>query len=138
VIPALTDTQLARVRDFEAFALSRPQLPVTTRHCFHAGIYSRSLMMHAGEIICGALIKIDTVVIVSGDCSVVTGGGAERVTGYHVIPAAAGRKQIFYAHADTWLTMQFATAETTIEAAEAQFTDEADRLASRYNQNVLD
>jgi hypothetical protein len=54
-----------------------------------------------------------------------------ELTGYHVLPAAAGRKQALLARADTHLTMIFATRATSVAEAEAEFTDEADRLASR-------
>ena len=138
MIPALNSQQVARVRDFEAMAAGMPQVAIPTQHCFHAGLYERTVMIPAGVVICGALIKIDTVVIVSGDCSIATGNGVERVTGYKVMPAAAGRKQVFYAHADTWITMQFATTAATVEDAEAEFTDETDRLASRHGENIFE
>jgi hypothetical protein len=134
---ALTGEQIAIVREFEARALTLDQLPFTTWHHFHAGLYSRTIMVPRETVLTGALVKIDTLLTVSGDITI---SGVEyclRVTGYRVLPCRAGRKNVFVAHADTWMTMQFATAATTVEAAEAQFTDEAHLLASRYNQNFV-
>jgi hypothetical protein len=134
---ALTGEQLAAVREFEARALTLAQLPFATWHHFHAGLYSRTMMVPRETVLTGALVKIDTVLTVSGDITI---SGVEyclRVTGYRVIPCKAGRKNVFVAHADTWMTMQFATAAATVEDAEAEFTDEAHMLASRYNQNFV-
>ena len=44
---------------------------------------------------------------------------ATDLCGYHVIPASAGRKQVFVAHADTDLTMLFPSHAATVEDAEA-------------------
>jgi hypothetical protein len=58
-------------------------------------------------------------------------GLTERLTGYHVLPASGRRKQAYVAHADTWLTMVFATAAQSVEEAEDEFTAEAHKLMSR-------
>jgi hypothetical protein len=58
-------------------------------------------------------------------------GAAERLTGYHVLPASGRRKQAYVAHADTWLTMVFATSAQSVEEAEDEFTAEAHKLMSR-------
>ena len=55
----------------------------------------------------------------------------QELIGYHVLPAAAGRKQAFLALADTDLTMLFATDARDIATAEGQFTTEPERLMSR-------
>lgn len=130
-ICASSEKSLAAVREVEKFALGQPQLDITTIHAFHAGMYARTIMVPAGAMITGALIKIPTLLILSGDASVIIDGEEVRISGYGVIPAAAGRKQVFLAHSDTYLTMVFATSATTIEEAEMEFTDEFDLLGSR-------
>jgi hypothetical protein len=82
-------------------------------------------------MITGALIKIPTVLIISGAVVIYLDGAAQELHGYHVFAASAGRKQAFVALADTDLTMLFPTAAKTLEAAERAFTDETDLLMSR-------
>lgn len=129
---------LDQVRALESRVLKGPQEPFITHHVFHAGIYSRTILLRAGRVLTGALIKIATLVIVNGDVSVLVGEDTEiRLRGYNILPASAGRKQAFIAHEDTSLTMQFATRAKTVEEAEQEFTDEADRLLSRQGENVI-
>lgn len=122
---------IARVRAMEAEAALLPQVDIHTRNLLHAGLYARTIRLPAGAALTGALIKIATVVIVSGHVSIYVDGEVIELAGYHVLPASAGRKQAFLAHADTDITMLFPSRAATVEAAEAEFTDEADRLLSR-------
>lgn len=135
-LPAMADDALEKVRRLESELRALPQFPIQTRHTLHAGMYARTVTIPAGVYITGALIKIATLLIVSGNCTVFT-GGADTLDfdGYHVVPASAGRKQVFLAHTDTHLTMLFPTTAKTVEAAEAQFTDEAHLLLSREAQH---
>ncbi len=112
---------------FEAWAKTQPQVCVPTKHNFWAGCYARTVMIPAGVIITGVQVKIPTLLIVQGDVMV----GENRLTGYHVLEGKAGRKNAFLAMEDTWLTMIFATDNTTVQAVENEFTDEAYKLLSR-------
>lgn len=129
-IPAMTERQIDNVRQIETMAMEMPQVPIITEHVIHGGMYARTIMVPAGTMITGALIKVPTVLIVNGTCTVYIGDGAVDVNGYHVIPASAGRKQAFIAHADTWITMVVATEAKDVEAAENYFTDEVELLGS--------
>jgi molybdopterin-guanine dinucleotide biosynthesis protein A len=77
-------------------------------------------------------VEIATTIIVCGDCTVALGDHARTAS-----PAitscrpSSRRKQAFVAHADTWLTMVFATLGQSVEEAEDEFTAEAERLMSR-------
>lgn len=124
-------SQLDAVRDFEEFVLQLPQVTIETSHLFHAGTYTRTVLIPEGVVMTGALIKIPTTLIISGDVTVTVGDGCMRLSGYNVISASSGRKQIFHAHTDTYLSMIFATNCTNIEDAENEFTDESDRLQTR-------
>lgn len=124
-------TQIDGVKAFEDYALQFPQVTIDTSHTFHAGVYTRTIFIPEGVVMTGALIKIPTTLIIYGDVTVTVGDGSMRLTGYNVISASSGRKQIFYAHTDTHLSMIFATSCTTIEDAENEFTDESDRLQTR-------
>lgn len=137
IVPGMTSAAINRLRVFEALSLEREQVPITTHHLLHAGMYHRTIMIPADVVLTGALIKRATTLTIHGDATVATGGKPMRITGYQVIPASAHRKQAFIAHADTWLTMAFPTQAKTVEEAEAEFTDEAERLFSRHGENII-
>jgi hypothetical protein len=136
VIPAMSESALAQVRALESLAACQPQQAIDTAHLFHAGLYARTIRIPAGVMITGALIKIPTVLIVSGAVVIYLDGAARELHGYHVFAASAGRKQAFLALADTDMTMLFPTAAKTIEAAERAFTDETDLLVSRRDTSL--
>lgn len=130
-LPAMTPGEVRKVQSLETHLRSLEQVPIETRHHFHAGLYARTIRIPAGVMITGALIRIPTLLIVSGHATAYIGGESLELCGYHVLPGQAGRKQAFLAHADTDLTMCFATTAATVEQAEEEFTDEANMLGSR-------
>lgn len=132
-IPPMSAEDVERVRRLENQVLARPQVSLRTDHVLHAGMYARTVCLPPDTVLTGALIKIATTLVISGDVLVFTGGETRRLVGYHVLAAAASRKQAFIACAETHITMIFPTQATTVEEAEAEFTDEADRLMSRHH-----
>lgn len=136
-IQSMTPQALDRVYALEQYTRTLPQEWIETRHVIHAGVYARTIEIKAGVLLTGVFIKIPTTLIVSGDVTVYTGGEAKRISGYHVLAAAAGRKQVFLAHLDTQLTMVFATGETDLDRIEAQFTDEVELLMSHGMGNTV-
>lgn len=131
MLPRMDDAAIEQVRTLETALLQAPQLAIKTHHVFHAGMYARTIRIPAGAGLTGALIRVPTLLIVNGDVTVFIGGETRRLTGYHVLPASAGRKQAFIAHADTDLTMLFPSNAHSVEQAEAEFTGEAHLLLSR-------
>jgi hypothetical protein len=123
------------VRRLEDASLQYEQAGIVTEHSFHSGMYARTIKIPAGVLLTGVLIKIPTMLVFSGDAVVYTATGPEQWTGYRVVLAPAHRKQAFLAHEDTYLTMVFPTTATTVEEAEAEFTDEAERLLSRRQED---
>ena len=136
-IPAMSEAAIARVRAFEIQALGHPQVAIATDHVIHGGMYARTIMVPAGVVLTGALIKLATLLIVSGDADVYVGGAALEARGYCVLPASAGRKQLIVARTDVHLTMIFPTAARTVEEAEKEFTDETALLLSRHGGNRI-
>lgn len=122
---------LAAVYSVQEQMLKLPQVEVNTEHSLHGGIYSRTIRLAPETVLVGALIKIPTMLIISGRTKVFTGDGWIELDGYHVIPAQAGRKQVFVTQEETTITMIFRTDATTIEQAEEEFTDEHEALISR-------
>lgn len=130
-LPAMSEESIGRVRALESDLRRLPQVDPQTLHCIHAGMYARTVMIPAGHSMTGVKVTIDTILILAGDASVFNGGELLRLSGYHILPGSAGRKQAIHAHADTYLTMLFPTDSKTIEACENEFTDEAELLMSR-------
>lgn len=131
-ISAMDANSIDRVRELEQIVLSAPQVETPTTHTLHSGVYTRTIMISAGVILTGALIKIATTLIVCGDVAVYVGDKSIRLNGYNVYAASANRKQAFVAYTDTYITMIFKTYVKTVEEAEEQFTDDAHRLMSRH------
>jgi hypothetical protein len=136
-LPAMDAHALNQVRDLEQLVLSCPQVEIPTRHVFHGGCYSRTIMIPAGVVLTGALIKIPTTLIVCGHCFVYIGSQSRELKGYQVFPGSANRKQAFVAVSDTWLTMIFPSSAKAVADAEVEFTDEHELLMSNTNDNTV-
>lgn len=131
-LPAMSPEAIAKVRAAEDFSLAHaPQAQISTNHLIHAGMYARTIVIPAGCVLTGALVKLATLLIVSGDADIYIGGEAVEMRGYNVLPAQAGRKQLFAARTDVCLTMIFPTEAMTVADAEVEFTDEYEKLFSR-------
>lgn len=137
VLPATDPVSIDKLEDIERQAEAMPQVDIATTHTLHDGVYTRTITIPAGVFVVGVMVKIPTTLIVSGDTTVVIGDTARRLTGYHVFTGAAMRKQAAYAHSESSFTMLFKTDAKSVAEAEAQFTDEADRLMSNRCENYL-
>ncbi len=104
---------------------------ILTEHVLHAGMYSRTITMQPNTVLVGALIKVPTIVITVGHAKVLVGKDWADVDGYRVLPAQAGRKQLFVSIGPLIITMIFPTSAKTASEAEAEFTDECELLLSR-------
>ena len=100
------------------------EVDIPLEHFIHEGVYYRTCFVPKDVPIIGALVKIPTTVIVSGNCYVTLGNTVGRLEGYHVIKAEAGRRQAFRAITDTYITMCFRTDSKDVKEAEQEFTDE--------------
>jgi hypothetical protein len=131
-LPAVNAETLATICKVEEFSLANiPQIPIDTEHLFHAGMYARTMTLPAGVMLTNAYIKIPTTLILSGSLMLLLNDGWARLDGYNVIPCPAGRKQLAVAITDCQATMLFATSAKTVEDAEAEFTDDHEKLFSR-------
>lgn len=133
-LPPATPEMLDAVNELQARVMQAEQVPIRTHHMFHAGLYARTILIPAGTVLVGALIKIPTLLIVQGDAEV---NGQGRITGYAILPGSAGRKQVYVTYQDTHVTMVFPTNAKTVEEAEREFTDEFELLMSHEHQNDI-
>ena len=130
-IQPMSEFAIETVRALETEAAKLPQQKLLTEHLIHGGMYARTLHIPAGVMITGALVKLATVLIISGDVIMYAEGGARELHGYNVLAASANRKQAFVAVTDTSMTMILPSDAKTVDEAEAQVTDETDLLMTR-------
>lgn len=131
-LPATPPEIIEKIREIES--RMRPHehtLQVQTEHVLHAGVYSRTIRVRPSMAFTSVLIKIPTILIVNGKCCIFAGDRWHTSEGYAVIPASAGRKQIYVTLGPTEITMMFPTDVKTVREAEAQFTDEHENLLTR-------
>jgi hypothetical protein len=126
-----TPAMIAQLDEINKIILSCPQIELATEHLFHGGMYARTIRLQPGTKMMGSLIKLATVLIVHGNCSVLIGDQRVELTGYNVIPGCAGRKQFFWTHGPVEMTMIYPTALGTVEEAEDEVFAESDQLMSR-------
>lgn len=132
-IRAMTPQAVDKVRELETRLLADSQVLIPTDHILHAGMYARTIVVPAGVALTGALLKIATLLIISGDMILYVDGAPHRLTGYNVFAGSAHRKQAGLAVTDTAVTMIFKTDVKTVAEAEEEFTDEAHMLWSRID-----
>ena len=130
-IPAMTAQAIDKVRELEAITRDLPQVEIATDHVLHGGMYARTICIPAGVVLTGVFIRVPTLLVFDGNATVNAGDDATTLVGYHVLADSAHLRQAFLAHADTRLTMVFATQAKTVAEAEDEFTDEAHLLFSR-------
>jgi hypothetical protein len=133
-VPATSPELLEQIRELEREISQNPP-PIATEHVFHAGMYARTVRLVPGSLITGALLQAATMLIVAGRASMLVNEGWVGLEGYNVLPASAGRKQVFFALSDVAITMIFTTAAKTVDEVEEELTGEADHLLSRREDN---
>lgn len=100
------------------------QVILPIEHFIHAGCYVRTMKGIKGAVMGSALIKIPTVVIVSGKCELTNGDERMVINGFKVLRADCPRRAVWFFHEDTYITMVFATKKKTVGKCEKEFTDE--------------
>ena len=130
-LPTMSDEAISKVNALRDFALTLDQAEFETSHVLHAGMYARTMTLPAGHFVVGSLLRVQTIVIFQGDAHVFTGESTVRLTGYHVIPAEAFRKQVFTAVGDCYITAIHATQAQSVKEAEDEATCESECLLSR-------
>ncbi len=136
IIKPMDERAIAYVRSIESSMMSMDQVQMPVHHTIHGGVYTRSVRIPVGVMLAGALIRVPTTIIVNGDVTVWANHQTMRVRGYRVLIGSVGRKQVFVAHDDTDMTMMFATAATSVDEAEREFTDEWELLMSRSHPDI--
>lgn len=126
-----------KVRQLETEIRKSPQIQFRTEHTLHGGMYSRTVRIPANVMFTSVLVKCPTMLILNGICDVLVGDVGVRLEGYNVIACEAGRKQVYLTRSLVEMTMIFPSDAMTVEQAEDQFTDEAQNLMSRTQENDI-
>jgi hypothetical protein len=113
-IMALENALIAMVNS----GASATEMPLI--HHFSEGIYGREIFMPAGTVLTGRIHKFSALnILLSGEVSVLTDAGTERLVGPLVWVSPPGTKRALYIHTDCrWLTVH-ATRKTDIAEIEA-------------------
>jgi hypothetical protein len=135
MLPASTEEVTAQIVAIEKKMRGMEQIHPQMEHVLHAGMYARTCRLEAGVVIVSVLIKIPTMLTVHGGAYVFAGDRWYQISGYQCMPASAGRKQVYVTFEPTEITMMFPSRAQSVEEAEAEFTDEADALLSRRQDN---
>lgn len=100
-----------------------PPVDFPVRHRYSRGVYARELFIPKGTVLTGRIHKYSQInILLSGDISVLTEEGIQRVRPPFVVESPAGTKRVAYAHEDTiWLTI-CGTNTTDPEVLEDELT----------------
>jgi hypothetical protein len=101
--------------------MAMPQVEIPLQHFFAHGVYARQGVIKKGTLLIGAIKKISHInIITSGDISIFTEAGEQRITGPATMVSAPGTKRVGYAHEDTVWTTIIGTDQTEVEKVEEQ------------------
>lgn len=113
-----------------------PEVKIKTEHHLHAGVYSRTVYVPAGTVAVGLKVNLATQLICAGHFRLTDGACTKEFKGYHVLNGYAGRRAAVHAITNCAFTMLFSTKCKTVEEAEAEFTDEPERLLTRKEKRL--
>lgn len=122
--PATKETEEACGRIFGNIVENTKTFDPPIKHTLHGGIYTRTAFIPKGSMGLGALLKVPTTVIISGNCFISNGIKAVQSIGYAVLEGKPFRRSLFYAVEDTYISMSAQVKAKTIEDAEKEVTDE--------------
>lgn len=88
-------------------------------HHFSKGLYSRTILIKAGECLTGKIHTTEHLCIMYGDLEIASEQGRERLTGYNILNSKPGIKRIGYAYTDTLFTTLHVTDELDVDKLES-------------------
>lgn len=101
VIPLPSAPTLERIQQFQAQIAKLPQIETEPAHYFADGMYGRELAIPAGSVVVGKIHRHEHLVqLLSGEATIVTDQGRERVTGPKTWVSPPGCKRALMTHTD--------------------------------------
>lgn len=97
----------AELMALEKVMLSMPQAHIPVTHTICDGMYARAAFIKGGTTMSGYIhLQPNLQIMVSGDVTVITEDGEERLRGFNIMSGRAGIKRAGHAHEDTiWVTV---------------------------------
>lgn len=127
----MTQSELMAVLDALADLPEVTEVDVQTQMLVHGRMAVRAIFIPAGSYLEGAAVNLDNISVMVGDVTVTTAAGPVRLTGFNILPSAAGFQRVALAHADTWWATLHHTDLTDIADVEAEMVDAPEALQSR-------
>lgn len=118
---------LENVKEFENELKKHEQIEMTPiHHFFISGAYIRELLIPAGTMLVGRKHATEHVsIMLSGEMTVLSEGGAKRIKAPYVHVGAPGTKRVGYAHQDSkWITVHITGNTDLSEIEKEEFEDE--------------
>lgn len=101
-----------------------PQVELPPKHWFAPGMYGRELPIPADTMVVGKIHKHQHFTfLLSGECTINTDKGMERITGPHIWVSQENAKRALYTHTDCVFFTVHATNETDLDALEAELIE---------------
>lgn len=112
------------IETLESHMVGFPQVEIPVQHRFAQGMYVREITIPKDTLMTGKVHLFEHVsIMLSGDMTVLTETGMQRITGHNVFVSPPGTKRVGYAHEETkWLTVH-ATDETDVAVLEATLVE---------------
>lgn len=106
----------------QAIRDSGTEVDFEVKHTFGGDVYARQLFIPKGHTVVGEIHKTENLnILLSGEISVTTDEGVQRLKAPAVVVAKPGSKRVGFAHEDTvWITLH-ATRERDLEKIKAHF-----------------
>lgn len=122
----------------KAMLESGGKVEIRTTHYFANGVYAREIFIPKGTLLTGKIHKTEHLNIVSsGEISVLTEHGPQRVKAPFTIVSKPGTKRVGYAHEDTVWTTIHGTTETDLEKLEADLIADSHEQYLKHVSSLL-
>lgn len=121
-----------RIENLEKFLMQHEQLDIEVNHHFSNGVYAREMHLPKDALIVGKIHRHQNLnVLSSGEVTVLSIDGLNRVMAPHTFVARPGVKRVIFAHENSVWTTIHGTNETDVNKIEAEF------IATSYDEMYL-
>ena len=118
-IPSIPDLQRA-----QEFLADLPQVELTPVHYFAESVYGRELFIPADTVVVGKIHRHEhLVMLMSGEATINTERGVERIVGPKTWVSPVGTKRILYTHTDCTFFTVHVTSTRDLDALEAEIIE---------------
>jgi quercetin dioxygenase-like cupin family protein len=107
IVALMTAPSRQQIERLEEHLVQYEQVEMPPVHRFADGMYAREITIPADTLMTGKVHKAEHVsIMLSGDMTVLTEAGMQRIKGPKVFISPPGTKRVGYAHSETvWITV---------------------------------